>query len=50
MATREQQIEEMLAPTVEALGFELWGLEYLSQGRHSLLRVYIEHELSLIHI
>ena len=44
MATREQQIEEMLAPTVEALGFELWGLEYLSQGRHSLLRLYIEHE------
>ena len=44
MATREQQIEAMLAPTVEALGFELWGLEYLSQGRHSLLRLYIEHE------
>ncbi len=44
MATREQQIQEMLEPTVEALGFELWGLEYLSQGRHSLLRLYIEHE------
>ena len=44
MATREQQIEAMLAPTVEALGFELWGLEYLSQGRHTLLRIYIEHE------
>lgn len=44
MATREQQIQAMLEPTVEALGFELWGLEYLSQGRHSLLRVYIEHE------
>ena len=44
MATKEQQMEAMLAPTVEALGFDLWGLEYLSQGRHSLLRVYIEHE------
>ena len=44
MATKEQQMEAMLAPTVEALGFELWGLEYLSQGRHSLLRVYIEHD------
>ena len=30
------------APTVEALGFELWGVEYLSQGRHTLLRLYIE--------
>ena len=29
-------------PTVEALGFELWGLEYLSQGRHTLLRLYID--------
>ena len=44
MATKEQQLSEMLEPTVEALGFELWGLEYLSQGRHSLLRVYIESE------
>lgn len=35
-------IREMIAPTVEALGFELWGLEYLSQGRHTLLRIYIE--------
>lgn len=34
----------MLAPSVEALGFELWGVEYLSQGRHSTLRVYIESE------
>ncbi len=44
MASKEQQLSAMLEPTVEALGFELWGLEYLSQGRHSLLRVYIEAE------
>lgn len=44
MASKEQQLTEMLAPTVEALGFELWGLEYLSQGRHSVLRIYIESE------
>ena len=42
VATREQQLRDLLAPTVEALGFELWGLEYLSQGRHSLVRVYID--------
>jgi len=39
---REDQIENLLAPTVEALGCELWGLELLSQGRRSKLRVYIE--------
>ena len=42
VATREQQLRDLLAPTVEAMGFELWGLEYLSQGRHSLVRVYID--------
>ncbi len=44
MATKEQQIQALLEPTVEALGFELWGLEYLSQGRHTLLRLYIDRE------
>ena len=44
MAGREQKIEALLTPTVEALGFELWGLEYLSQGRHTLLRLYIDRE------
>jgi ribosome maturation factor RimP len=42
MASKEQQITELLQSTVEALGFELWGVEYLSQGKHSVLRVYIE--------
>ena len=32
----------MLAATVAALGFDLWGVEYLSQGKHSVLRVYID--------
>ena len=44
MATKDRQIRDLLEPTVEALGFELWGVEYLSQGRHSVLRVYIDAE------
>ncbi len=47
MATKDQQITELLGSTVEALGFELWGVEYLSQGRHSLLRVYIDAETGI---
>ncbi len=39
---REDQIESLLTPTVQALGCELWGVELMSQGRHSRLRVYIE--------
>lgn len=42
MASKAQQIADMLQQTVEALGFDLWGVEYLSQGRHSVLRVYID--------
>ena len=44
MAVKEQQLQEMLKPTVEALGYELWGIEYLSQGRHSVLCIYIESD------
>lgn len=29
---------------MESLGYELVGVEYLSQGKKSLLRVYIDHE------
>ena len=28
--------------TVEGMGCEIWGVEYLSQGRHSKLRLYID--------
>jgi ribosome maturation factor RimP len=42
VATKDQQITQLLETTVEAMGFELWGVEYLSQGRHSVLRVYID--------
>lgn len=38
------QLQTMFEPAVNSLGFELWGIEYLSQGRHSTLRLYIESE------
>ena len=44
MASKEQKMQIMLEPTVEALGFELWGIEHISHGRHSVLRVYIDAE------
>ncbi len=34
----------MVQPSVEALGFEFVGLDYRAQGRHSLLRIYIDAE------
>lgn len=44
MATKDRQIEEMIGTTVEAMGFALWGVEYISQGRHSVVRIYIERD------
>ena len=32
----------MIQPVVEGLGFECWGIEYISQGKHSTLRIFIE--------
>jgi len=31
-----------VASAVEPLGYELLGVEYLAQGRHSVLRIYID--------
>jgi len=36
------QLEELLSPVVVSLGYEFVGLEYLPQGKHSLLRIYID--------
>ena len=44
MATLEQRLIEMFEGPVEALGFELWGIEFIRAGRHSTLRVYIDHK------
>jgi ribosome maturation factor RimP len=43
MARASAQIHAIIEPAVTALGFELVGVEHLTQGRHSLLRVYIDH-------
>ncbi|WP_107850527.1 ribosome maturation factor RimP [Oceanimonas marisflavi] len=43
MATLEQRLTEMLSEPVAALGFELLGLEFVRAGRHSTLRLYIDH-------
>ena len=44
MKNAAEQIAELVAPTIEALGLELWGIELQQQGKYSLLRIYIENE------
>ncbi|MDP3269176.1 MAG: ribosome maturation factor RimP [Legionella sp.] len=38
----QDELLHILSPTVTDMGYELWGCEYLSQGKHSLLRIYID--------
>jgi ribosome maturation factor RimP len=42
MASKQEVLEEMIAPIVLSLGCELWGLEYLTQGRYTTLRIFID--------
>lgn len=37
-------LANLVEPAIEALGCELWGIEYLPQGKHSILRIYIDAE------
>jgi Uncharacterized protein conserved in bacteria len=43
LATLEQRLTELLDAPVVALGYELWGIEFIRAGKHSTLRVYIDH-------
>jgi ribosome maturation factor RimP len=37
-------LKAIVGPVVSGLGYELVGVEHLAQGRHSLLRVYVDSE------
>jgi ribosome maturation factor RimP len=43
VSSKLEQLQALLGPVVEALGYQCWGIEFISQGRHSLLRIYIDH-------
>jgi len=40
----EDKLTALVSSAVDALGFELVGVEYLAQGAHSVLRVFIDSE------
>lgn len=43
MTVSRETLTKLIKPVVEALDLELWGVEYVAQGKTSTLRVYIEH-------
>jgi ribosome maturation factor RimP len=44
MYKQNKQLVEMIGPVVEAMGYELVGIEYLQQGRYSQVRIYIDKD------
>ncbi|NKB46555.1 MAG: ribosome maturation factor RimP [Legionellales bacterium] len=39
---KRDTLEDLLCPEVIKLGYQWWGLEFFVQGKHSLLRIYID--------
>ncbi len=42
MSAKLKLLQELIEPVVQGLGLELWGIEYTSAGKNSLLRIYID--------
>jgi len=38
------QIEQLIELPIESLGYELVGVEYIKNGQHTVLRIYIDSE------
>lgn len=47
MATKSERLDALIAPVVTGLGYQLWGVEYASQGRHTSLRIFIDAEVGI---
>ena len=48
MASLEERLTDMFAPSIEDLGYELVGIEYIRAGKHSTLRVYIDQDAGIL--
>ena len=44
MKSSVNKVAQLVSPTVEALGLQLWGIEHTSQGKYSVLRIFIERD------
>lgn len=44
MTIKDAALHALIEPVVDAMGFELWGVDHISQGKHSRLLIYIDQE------
>ena len=44
MYKQNLDLVNLFNPVITAMGYELWGVEYIPKGKGSLLRIYIDNE------
>ncbi len=44
MANIEEKVEILIKPNIEALGYQLYDVEYVKEGKDYFLRIYIDKE------
>ena len=42
MTARLARLRELIEPVVTALGFRLWGIQYIAGAKHSTVRIFID--------
>ena len=50
MAVFDSRVSQLLQPAIEALGCELWGIDFQMGSRVKLLRIYIDKSEGLVGI
>lgn len=44
ISKKVEELTALIEPATQACGVDLWGVEFFQQGKHSVLRVYIDRE------
>lgn len=42
MASIEERVENLIKPTIEAIGYDLYDVEYAKEGKNYFLRIFID--------
>ena len=45
LSNKTQALQDLITPAVQACGVNLWGIEFMPQGKRSLLRIFIDKPL-----
>ncbi|MDQ8936131.1 ribosome maturation factor RimP [Acinetobacter rudis] len=45
LSNKTQVLQDLIAPAVNACDVDLWGIEFIPQGKRSLLRIYIDRDV-----